>query len=106
MCTEQKSPYECLVLVCTNDRQRSRKSCADGGSPALREALKDAVAKRGWKSRVRVSQSGCLGLCEHGPNVLLQPENVWFSGVSSESLSQILNRIEKSLMESETGPLP
>ncbi|HBA85321.1 MAG TPA: ferredoxin [Verrucomicrobia bacterium] len=90
-------PFVCHVFVCTNDRKGERKSCADGQAKALKELLKDAVAKRGWKTRVRVSQSGCLGLCQQGPNVVIYPQGLWFSGVTHDDHPSILFALEKIL---------
>jgi len=42
---------------------------------------------------VRISQSGCLGVCEHGPNVMIYPQNKWFTKVSIDDVDQILNEI-------------
>ena len=91
------SPFVCHVFVCTNDLQGARKSCADGASAQLREQLKEAVGQRPHlKGRVRVSAAGCLGLCAQGPNVLLYPQSLWFSGVTSADLPQILAAIEQA----------
>lgn len=92
-----KSPYVCHVFVCVNDRKGARKSCADGASAALKDRLKQAVADRGWKPRVRVSSCGCMGLCEQGPNVMLYPQGVWFSGVGAGDADRILAEVERLL---------
>ncbi len=92
------SPFVCHVLVCTNDRHGERQACADGQSALLREQLKEAVAQRPqFKGRVRVSAAGCLGLCARGPNVLLYPQSVWFSGVTPADLPQLLAAIEAAV---------
>lgn len=91
------SPYHCHIFVCVNDRQGARKSCADGGSPAVKQRLKAAVAARGWQGRVRVSQCGCMGLCAEGPNIILYPQKIWFSGVAPEDLEDILAAVEQAL---------
>jgi len=94
MARENMSPYVCHVFVCTNDREGKAKSCADGNSPAVRSALKNEINERGWKGKVRVSKSGCMGLCPHGPNVIIYPQRIWFSGVSLDDLGGILSSIE------------
>ena len=96
-----ESPYVCHVFVCTNDRGGKRKSCADGNSPEVRAALKQAVADKGWKPKVRVSQSGCLGLCAKGANVILYPQKTWFSNVYLEDVDQITSEIEKIMDEAD-----
>lgn len=97
MASQQESPYLCHIFVCTNDREGKRKSCADGKSPLVRKALKEEVADRGWKKYVRVSQSGCLGLCAKGPNVILYPQKVWFSEVSQDDVGEILLKVGEIL---------
>ena len=94
MSVENESPYICHIFVCVNDRHGKRKSCADGQSPEIRTALKQAVYDRGWKGRVRVSQCGCMGLCAHGPNIILYPQKVWYSGVTASDIDTILKRVE------------
>ena len=91
---EQISPYSCHIFVCTNDRQGKRKSCADGGSVNVRSALKEECKKRGWFGKVRVSQCGCMGLCERGPNVILYPQKIHFSEVAIEDIPGILEKVK------------
>lgn len=101
MAEMNESPYVCHVFVCTNDRGGKRKSCADANSPEVRAALKHVVVDRGWKPRVRVSQSGCLGLCAKGANVILYPQKIWFSNVYPEDVEQIVSEIEKIVKEAD-----
>ena len=90
----QQSPYVCHIFLCVNDRQGARKSCADGGSNVeLKNRLKEQVDARGWKGRVRVSTSGCMGLCAKGPNVMIYPQGLWFSGVTADDAGMILETV-------------
>ena len=93
MALQKESPYVCHVFVCTNDRAGERKSCADNKSPLIRKRLKEEMKTRGWDKQVRVSQSGCMGLCGLGPNVLLYPQKIWFSEVSVDDTDQIIAQI-------------
>ena len=92
---EQTSPYICHIFVCTNDRNGARKSCADGNSGEIRSLLKEKVRMRGWKDRVRISQSVCMGLCENGPNVMIYPQKIYFSEVKKEEVEEILLKVER-----------
>lgn len=100
------SPYACHVFICTNDRHGERKSCADGGgNAALKDHLKDEVERRGWKGRVRVSSSGCMGLCGKGPNVMIYPQKTWFAVASPSDKEAILEEIGVLLSaEAKGGP--
>jgi (2Fe-2S) ferredoxin len=91
---ENTAPFVCHIFVCTNDRKGVRKSCADGDNVAVRSLLKAEVKKRGWIGKVRISQCGCLGLCQDGPNAILYPQKIWFSCVSEENADAILSKVE------------
>ncbi len=103
MAEKKPSPYACHIFVCVNDRQGQRKSCADGDNPILRKTLKDEVVKRGWRPQVRVSQCGCMGLCADGPNVILYPQKIWFSHVSSDDVATILSAVDGILKSISTN---
>lgn len=88
-------PYRKTVFVCTHAREDGRVSCADPGRGGLEvcAALKDETKKAGLKGRVRVVRSGCLGLCEHGPNAFVYPEGEWLSGLSAADAFDIVKRL-------------
>jgi (2Fe-2S) ferredoxin len=94
MAKQTESPFVCHIFVCTNDRQGKKRSCADFDSKLIRKMLKEEIGDRGWKGRVRVSQSGCLGVCAEGPNVMICPQNVWFSKVSADDVKMIISAVE------------
>ena len=94
MADKKESPYLSHVFVCTNDRGGERKSCADNNSRLVRSKLKEAVSEKGWKGKVRVSQSGCMGLCAKGSNVMIYPQKIWFAGVLPEDVGEIISEIQ------------
>ena len=89
------APYRKFVCVCTNTRDDGRPACANSGrdNDAVWTALKEGVAKAGLKGQVRVTRSGCLGLCEHGPNILTYPEGRWHSKVSLSDAPALLKEL-------------
>ncbi len=89
---EVQSPFACHIFVCTNCYNEGGKSCSSGNSEKIKKILKEEVRSRGWKERVRVSESGCMGLCTAGPNVLLHPQNIWFNDVGKDDIEAILAR--------------
>jgi len=94
----QPSPYRCHIFVCANDRRGADQSCADGGvGPALKAELKAAVKARGWEGSVRVSTSGCMGLCRRGSNVMLYPQGLWFSAVTLADAPALLDAVAAAL---------
>lgn len=94
MDSSKPSPYIAHVFVCTNDRGGVRTSCADNDSATVKALLKEAVNARGWKGRVRISTSGCMGLCTQGPNVMIYPQKIWLAAVVPEQVEDILTLLE------------
>ncbi len=76
--------FEIHVFVCT-----SGGTCPHQGSVAVHAYLKEAVARAGLKGKVRVNNSGCLDQCGHGPNLVMYPENVWYSHVTRDEAEVI-----------------
>jgi (2Fe-2S) ferredoxin len=79
------------VLVCINTRPpgNPKGSCGEKGSEALFEALKSLLRERGLKDRVIVNRTNCLKHCSRGITVAVQPDNVWYAGVTPGDLEEI-----------------
>jgi (2Fe-2S) ferredoxin len=99
MANQMEPPYVCHIFVCTNNRDGERRSCADQNSPLLKKALKEEIGNRGWKSQVRVSTSGCMGLCGKGPNVIIYPQKIWFPEASIDDAGLIISKVEEILSQ-------
>lgn len=99
MSQKDKTPYVCHIFICTFDRAGERKSCGDEEGIEIRAVLKTEVGARGWKKWVRVSQSGCLGQCDKGPNVMIYPQGIWYSQTSLDDVDKIIHDVETILNE-------
>ncbi len=78
------------VFVCT-----SGKTCAEQGSEAVCDKLKEKIKEMGLKKSIRINKSGCLGQCGFGPMVVVYPEGNWYCQVSKHDIDEI---IEKDLI--------
>jgi (2Fe-2S) ferredoxin len=90
-----KPGFEKYVFVCVNERPvGERVSCgATFCGKELSEKLKEAVKAAGQSKMIRVSKSKCLDVCEAGANVLVYPDNVWFSHVDLADIPAILAKL-------------
>jgi len=61
------------------------------GQAKLQKLFKLKLAERGLKGTVRSNQSGCLDQCEHGPNIVVYPEAVWYGGVTEADVDEIID---------------
>lgn len=79
-------PYRHRIFLCTNNREGTKSSCTLRGSQETFACLKEELVARGLQFDVKVVASGCLGLCEQGPNAIVYPEGVWYSGLNPEDV--------------------
>ena len=90
---EQRNTYRRMIFVCTNRREDgSRPACGMRGGEEICEKLKEEVKKRGLKGKVRALKSGCMDVCEAGPNIMVYPEGDWLSEVASQDLGAVIEK--------------
>ena len=89
----EKVPYQRMIFVCTNaSHDGERPVCAEGCSEEVLKALKEEVKKRGLKGKVRALKTGCMDLCEKGPNVMVFPDGTLHSGVSPADVPFLIEK--------------
>jgi (2Fe-2S) ferredoxin len=86
--------FEKHIFVCTNQREAGhpRGCCDPAGQAQLQLAFKQKLAARGLKGKVRANKAGCLDQCEHGPNVVVYPEQVWYGRVTAADVDEIIDQ--------------
>ncbi len=90
---QARSPYVAHIWVCVHTKSDGSKACGNGLGMRLKDLLKEGAEARGWKGKVRVSYSGCMGLCARGPNVIIHPTGLWFSQVTEADVPSILDAV-------------
>jgi (2Fe-2S) ferredoxin len=83
-------PFRLHVYVCTQEKPQGLPSCAVNGCAAVLDALRGEVVRAGLDDEVQVTTCGSLGLCTRGPNLVVYPEGVWYSGVRAEDVGEIV----------------
>ncbi len=71
------------VLVCRGT------GCVSGGGDAVLEALQSEVARQGIKG-TGVDFTGCHGFCQQGPNVVVEPDGIFYTQVEPEDAAEIV----------------
>jgi (2Fe-2S) ferredoxin len=84
--------FEKHIFICGNQRPPGapRPCCDPTGQTELQKSFKEKLAERGLKGRVRANQSGCLDQCEHGPNLVVYPDAVWYGRVTLADVDEII----------------
>jgi (2Fe-2S) ferredoxin len=86
--------FERHVFVCTNRREpeSARGCCSPDGKGELQKHFKREIAEAGLKATVRANSAGCLDQCEHGPTVVIYPEQIWYGFVRPEDVREIVHQ--------------
>ncbi|HEY1805161.1 MAG TPA: (2Fe-2S) ferredoxin domain-containing protein [Terracidiphilus sp.] len=85
--------FEKHIFVCGNQRPEGHpRGCCDPlAQGKLQKLFKQKLAERGLKGRVRANQAGCLDQCEHGPNLVVYPDAVWYGFVTEADVDEIID---------------
>jgi (2Fe-2S) ferredoxin len=78
--------------VCTNEREPGdpKGDCRSKGGEEIRQYLKDEIAKRHLKGRMRANAAGCLDQCPRGVACVVYPEQAWYTLSSIEDAKAVV----------------
>ena len=95
------------ILICGGT------GCTSSGCPAVREALLKSIEAHGLADSVDVVTTGCHGLCELGPLVIVYPGGTFYIRVQAEDVEEIVTTslmgngvVERLLFHGRTGKTP
>jgi (2Fe-2S) ferredoxin len=83
-------PFRYHVYACQQEKPGNAPCCAARGSAAVLDALRKEIAANALGDVVQITTAGSLGLCERGPNMVVYPDGVWYSGVQVTDVPEIV----------------
>ena len=72
------------ILVCGGT------GCSSSGSQDVQKVLRDEIAKRNLDKEILVVQTGCHGMCEMGPIVVVYPEGTFYCLVQASDVPELV----------------
>ena len=80
------------IFVCTSSRPNGQQKgfCHTKDGVAVLGKFIEELEERGLSGEVLVSNTGCFGLCEQGPVVVVYPDNVWYGSVTPDDVEAIM----------------
>jgi (2Fe-2S) ferredoxin len=75
------------VLVC------NASHCTQKGANDVAMQLRREVLKRGLDSQILVNNCGTIDLCDIGPNIVIYPDNVIYSGVGKNDVKELVDAL-------------
>ncbi|MDE4541518.1 NADH-quinone oxidoreductase subunit NuoF [Thermoanaerobacterium sp. R66] len=76
--------YRSHVMVCGGT------GCTSSNSDRIAKCFEEEITNKGLDKEVQVVRTGCFGLCELGPVVVVYPEGVFYSRVKEEYVPEIV----------------
>jgi len=83
------------ILVCASFRAEGEAKgvCNKKGSVGFLPYIENEILDRGMDAQV--TSCGCMKACDHGPVMVVHPDNTWYGGVESEDIiDEILDAVE------------
>jgi NADH-quinone oxidoreductase subunit F len=82
---KERKPDKPLIAICNGT------ACHPYGCTQLTDAVKQELVKQGLENKVDLRITGCHGLCEKGPIVVIQPGDIFYQQVKLEDVPEILS---------------
>ncbi len=77
--------YRSHVLICNGT------GCTASKSPELMARLEKELAAKGIEKEVKIVKTGCFGLCEKGPILVIYPEGATYCHVKPDDIEEIVS---------------
>ncbi|NLC66173.1 MAG: NADH-quinone oxidoreductase subunit NuoF [Clostridium sp.] len=76
--------YRSHVLVCGGT------GCHSSNSSGIENKFNESLLEHKLDTEVQVIMTGCFGLCEHGPIVIVYPEGAFYSNIEIDDVEKIV----------------
>ncbi|MCL2611583.1 MAG: NADH-quinone oxidoreductase subunit NuoF [Defluviitaleaceae bacterium] len=74
------------ILICQGT------GCISSQARVIETAFEESLAKHGLTETVQIARTGCFGICEAGPVVIIYPEGAFYSHVKPEDIPNIVEK--------------
>ncbi len=90
--------YKKHIFICTNQRaEGERVCCGEQRGLELVKIFKKELKDRGLNKTMRAQKTGCMDICEYGPNVVVYPDGIFYGGVEPQDVKEIVDQhLEKN----------
>lgn len=82
------------IFTCTSSRMSGVQKgyCHTKDSVDIVAKFMEVIEEEDLGSEVFVSNTGCFGICEKGPVVVVYPDNVWYGAVAADDVEEIIEK--------------
>ncbi|MDT8717417.1 (2Fe-2S) ferredoxin domain-containing protein [Clostridium sp. 19966] len=81
------------IFVCTSCRLNGKQQgfCVSNASTEVVAKFMEEIQDRDLSSEVMLTNTGCFGVCDKGPIVVVYPEGVWYGAVTEDDVEEIMD---------------
>ncbi len=92
---ESMKEHKCIIQIC------SGAGCMSSACAEVVEALKNELEKYGLSSSVKLNLTGCIGTCDVGPTMIVEPGGVFYCKLRPEDMEKVVLKhlIQKQIIE-------
>lgn len=84
------------IFICASTRLNGKVQgvCEKKSSHNLIQTFNEAIFENDMDKEVMITGTGCMGLCDKGPVVMIYPEQTWYGNVTDDDVDDILEALE------------
>ena len=84
--SENEKKYKYVVQIC------SGAGCVSSGCGEVKEAFIQELEKYALKDKVKINLTGCIGACDVGPALIIQPDDIFYCNLKVKDIQVIVKR--------------
>ena len=90
----EKPKYHIFVCASTRLNGKVLGTCEKKSSHNLIQAFNEGIFENDMDKDVMITGTVCMGICDHGPVVMIYPEQTWYGNVTEDDVDDILEALE------------
>jgi (2Fe-2S) ferredoxin/ubiquinone/menaquinone biosynthesis C-methylase UbiE len=84
-------PFRFHLFICTQQKPEGVPSCPVSGAFQVLGGLDREISAQGLSADVQLTTSGCMGLCDEGPVMVVYPQGIWYRRVKASDVHEIVS---------------